>query len=310
MYNWILENNAMIQTVLSFLSLIATVAVSVMIYLLQRRHEKEVEKFQEDLRKKELENQANKFLIDNEAEREYLPWCVLASNLHRQEKHTRKIYTNFCRCSDELQNEILKMANFAFHIIPNKKWVNKALENLHSDIEKHKLGRDILYDGGKYFRRGFENYREKRWESIEFLDAFDPIEIRLNRQSFFQKEKLNLGEYMEEYFYFLYSEYRPPLYQKNPPPPIDYMCQVIDFEAAPEDVVCAWVMELVENIAIIIHNSPYTSKKTSEIELDFTDAQAETYEDKYYEALQMLYNTYYFEESEVVPKKKRRLFKQ
>ncbi len=309
MYNWILENNAMIQTVLSFLSLITTGVVSFMIYWLQRQHEKEVEKIQEDLRKKELENQANVFLIDNEDERDYLPWCVLASNLHRHDKHTRKIYKNFCRCSDELQNEILKMANFSFRTIPNAEWVNTAFDNLRADIEKHKLGRDVLYDGAKYFHRGFDNYQDHEWPNIEFVKVFEPIAMRMNRASFFQKEKLDLSEYIVEYFDFLYSEYRPLLHTNNPLPPIDYMCQVMNFGSAPEDVVCAWVMELVEDLAIILHNSPYTKKKTLGIELDSTDAQVETYEDKYYEALQMLYNTYYFSEPKVEPKKNRRLFK-
>lgn len=289
---------------LSFLSLIATVVVSFMIYWLQRHHEKEVEKMQENQRRKELENQANAFLIDNEAERDYLPWCVLASNLHRHEKHTREIYSNFCRCSDELQNEILKIANFSFHTIPHTEWVAMALDCLRLDVDRHKLGRDILYEGAKYFHRGFRNYGNEQWIDIGNGDFFDPIAARINLSSFFKKERLDLSEYIEEYFNFLYSEYRPELINNNPLPPIDYMCQVMNFEHSDESVVCAWVMELVEDIAIIVHNREYTSGTESEIQLDYTDATVETYEDKYYEALQALFNTYYTSEPNNISKKK------
>ena len=96
-----------IQIIIGILSLIATVGVSFAIYWLQSRHEKEMEDLAKEKEKKLLKEEADKFLIDNESERDYLPLCVFASNLHRHEKHTRKIYTNFCRCRTELQNKIL-----------------------------------------------------------------------------------------------------------------------------------------------------------------------------------------------------------
>ena len=51
-------------------------------------------------------------------------------------------------------------------------------------------------------------------------------------------------------------------------------------------------MELVENIATIINNK-FGEDVDCQFFLEYTDAQAETYEDKYYETVQALYNAYY-----------------
>ena len=60
-----------IQIVIGILSLVATIAVSFLIYWLQTRHEKEIQKLQEEKEQKELEMQARLFLIDNALERDY-----------------------------------------------------------------------------------------------------------------------------------------------------------------------------------------------------------------------------------------------
>ena len=153
-----------IQIILGILSLIATVGVSFAIYWLQSRHEKQLERIAKENAEKQLKEEADRFLIDNEAERDYLPLCVFASNLHRHERHTRKIYTNFCRCSNDLQNKILEVAEFKCRTIEGNGWLNKAIEKLEVDIKKYNLGRDYLYDGAKYFHRCFERYREEKWE--------------------------------------------------------------------------------------------------------------------------------------------------
>ena len=77
-----------IQIVIGILSLVATIAVSFLIYWLQTRHEKEIQKLQDEKEQKELETKARLFLIDNEPER-ILPWCV-AANVHPLERHFQK----------------------------------------------------------------------------------------------------------------------------------------------------------------------------------------------------------------------------
>ena len=58
-----------IQIVIGVLSLIITVAI----YKRQRRHEKEQ-------RKREISEKAQRFMMDNNSELAYLPWCVVALN--------------------------------------------------------------------------------------------------------------------------------------------------------------------------------------------------------------------------------------
>ena len=133
-----------IQIVIGVLSLLATIAVSFAIYWLQMHHEKELQRLEKKQKQKELEEKANLFLMDNESERDYLPWCVLAANLHRLEKHTRVIYTAFCRCPEELRDEILKQAGFEIVSMKDKDWVYDCIEKLKADIKKYNLGRDYL----------------------------------------------------------------------------------------------------------------------------------------------------------------------
>lgn len=52
-----------------------------------------------------------------------------------------------------------------------------------------------------------------------------------------------------------------------------------------------WMMDLMQNIAIILYNR--NGEKIDAEILEYTDAQIETYEDKYYATLQAIYNTYY-----------------
>ena len=52
-----------IQIVIGILSLVATIAVSFLIYWLQTRHEKEIQKLQDEKEQKELETKARLFLM-------------------------------------------------------------------------------------------------------------------------------------------------------------------------------------------------------------------------------------------------------
>lgn len=83
-----------IQIIIGVLSLVATIAVSFLIYWLQSRHEKEIQKLQCEKERIALQEKARLFLIDNQEERDYLPWCIIAANLYPLEKHTRKIIRN------------------------------------------------------------------------------------------------------------------------------------------------------------------------------------------------------------------------
>ena len=275
-----------IQIIIGVLSLVATIAVSFLIYWLQTRHEREIEKIEAKREQKELEEKAHVFLSENNAERDYLPLCVMASNLNRHDAHTRQIYTNFCRCPVELQNEILRQAEFDMTVPSDTEWVDCRMDCLIDDIEKNKLGRNYLYDGAKYFHRGYEYYREETWEELRYRKDFHRIATEI---TFYPKGDQSLLDYIDEYFRFLYSENKPLLYNPNPIPPLDYMWNTFNLGSTEEKEVCRWMMEAVSDILIICHNRKNGRGKIHEIA---TDAAIETFEDKYYDTLLWLYYTY------------------
>lgn len=293
-----------IQIIIGILSLVATIAVSFSIYWLQACHEKEMQRIVKLQEHKELEEKAKLFLIDNEAERNYLPWCVIAANIHRLDKHTRKIYNAFCRCPEELRNEILKQAGFEMESIKGQTWVNDCIEVLEKDIQKYNLGRDYLYDGAKCFHRSYERYRNLEWSGTPRV--FEPICKDNHFRISYGMDKLDIESYIDEYFYYFIDK-RIDLQESEPIPPIDYVWYSQNLANIDEKTVCMWMMELIQNIAIIIYNRGGGEKINGEV-LEYTDAQVETYEDKYYATLQALYNAYYIKpmnEKKVSCKKKK-----
>ena len=279
-----------IQIIIGILSLIATVGVSFAIYWLQSRHEKEVERLAKENEEKLLREEADKFLIDNESERDYLPLCVFASNLHRHEKHTRKIYTNFCRCRTELQNKILEVAEFKCRTIEGTDWLNKAIEKLKADIEKYNLGRDYLYEGAKYFHRGFQRYREKEWD-YSYKLLFKPIVENKRWKAFMGTDLISISSYVDDYFYYCIEKHDADKVKGDPLPPLDYLWDSQNLASIEESEVCGWIMEIVDAITVIIHNK--TIERDNDLYFDdLTDEEAETFEDKYYETVRALYYTY------------------
>lgn len=279
-----------IQIIIGILSLMATVGVSFAIYWLQSRHEKEMERLAKENEEKLLREEADKFLIDNESERDYLPLCVFASNLHRHEKHTRKIYTNFCRCRTELQNKILEVAEFKCRTIDGVDWLDKAIDKLKDDIQKYNLGRDCLYDGAKYFHRGFKRYREREWD-YSFKQVFKPIVEHRLTKTLTGTDLIFISSYVDDYFYYCVEKHDTEKIQENPMPPIDYLWESQNLGMAEELEVCGWMMEIIDAITVIIHNK--TIDRDGDLfHEDLTDEQPETFEDKYYETVRVLYYTY------------------
>lgn len=279
-----------IQIIIGILSLIATVGVSFAIYWLQSRHEKEMEDLAKENSEKLLREEADKFLIDNESERDYLPLCVFASNLHRHEKHTRKIYTNFCRCCTELQNKILEVAEFKCRTIDGVDWLDEGIDKLKEDIQKYKLGRDYLYDGAKYFHRSFERYRQKKWDYSR-KRLFKPIVENEMMKTLLGSDLISISSYVDDYFYYCIEHRGKEKIKGNPLLPIDYLWDSQNLASIEESKVCGWMMEIIDAITVIIHNK--TIDRDGDLfHEDLTDEQPETFEDKYYETVRALYYTY------------------
>lgn len=278
-----------ISLVLSFISLVVSTILTIIIFKYQKRQDKNLSELEKVINHKEILEKAKLFMIDNADEMTYLPFCIFAANLHPLKKHRRKIYTEFCRCSSEVQKEILLLNNIEIDLSGNN-WLDKAISYLSDNIKKHGLGRNILYDNGKYFHRSIDIYRDYEWQHNNSEYVFPiigrDIGLRLN-------QSLNLIGYVDEYMHFKYSEYRPHIINPNPTPPIDLVWDMMNLEAISEHEVCAWTMEIIYSIAQIISSSRYTADQKLDILIPETDADIETFEDKYYQTVQTLYNTYY-----------------
>ena len=90
------------------MNFLATSALTIAIYGLQRSHEKEREQMEVEAQKKAVAEAARVFLIDNEDEIEYLPLSAIAKTLKLKRKHHRAITTKFLRCSEEVQKELIE----------------------------------------------------------------------------------------------------------------------------------------------------------------------------------------------------------
>lgn len=283
-----------VQIIIGALSLIATVAVSFLIYWLQHRHELEIERAEQKKQDEILEQEAHQFLIQNEAEREYLPWCIIATNLHRHEKHNRKIYTNFCACSDKLQKKILELAEFTLTPIEGTRWVDDSFKMLEECIKKFNLGQQpFLYDGAKYFHRAFDYYKELNFDELA-SDGFQTIYKQSPIVAFLNEhiDGVRLSNYVEQYFDYILERSHRDLENDNPIPPVDYVWNSRGLGYAKEEEVCFWVMLLVHNIVVNLHNRFFDCYFESEIHSNSTGAYAETYEDYYYNTLFWMYFTF------------------
>ena len=266
------------------LSLIATVVLTVAIYWLQRSHEKEREQMEVEAQKKAVAEAARVFLIDNDDEIEYLPLSAIAKSLNLKRKHHRAITTKFLRCSEEVQKEILKQANFQ-PIEVSQKQVSVALKRLKDDIKAHGFGQDILYDGAKYFHRAMEYYANDK------IDTVNPyIFENIRRTHFYQGDSLKLlkdTSYNGTLYGYMYDYLHSADLGKSKwllQPPIDMAQERCDLGGCPEETMTFWTMRIVIDCCRVFSES--------EEDFIFDEDLIETQEDMYYYAVMALYSTY------------------
>ena len=267
--------------VVDVLSLIATVVLTVAIYWLQRSHEKEREQMEVEAQKKAVAEAARVFLIDNEDEIEYLPLSAIAKSLNLKRKHHRAITTKFLRCSEEVQKEILKQANFQL-IEVSKEQVSAALKRLKDDIKACGFGRDTLYDGAKYFHRAMERYSGEKIETVNPYRFEDFVNTRLyedDAHRLLKNTQFNrtLYDYMYDYRHSGRTNW---LIQK----PMDMVWEQCNLGECPEEIMTFWTMRVVIDCCRVFAES--------EEDFVFDEDLIETQEDMYYYAVMALYSTY------------------
>lgn len=289
-----------IQIMLSSLSLIATVAVSFVIYWLQSRHEKEMQQIEERKEKEKLESEANRFLIDNNEERGYLPFCILASNLYRNQKHSRKIYTDYCRASNTLQTEILRQAGLPILKINGVGWVEECFDKFREDLEKYKLvseGNDFLHDNAKYFHYGYEYFKDCKVPDMFNDRLYDGLYKPSSRLLLLIKDnKLTFSQYVSEYLDYIEGKIpKDKLTIKNPISPVDYFVQeeCLRSSVSCSDEECSfYVMYYVDCVVLNLSGRYYEYVQNDNAYELITDATWEYFEDVYYCTLLELFLTY------------------
>lgn len=266
--------------IIGILSLLATIAISFVIYFLEKKNNKMREEY-------EIKEQARKFIIDNADERDYLHWATIASGCFPQNKHKRKIYNNFTLLNDEVKNEVLKQANLDIELINGFDWVDDRINLLRKCIKQMGVGDDLLYDGAKYFHRlydykdeDYEKYRSSFYNHELYDDVFG-FERIIQRT----KGKVSFSRYYDDYLYCKYKDETK--FKKEFVKPLDYMLYVENIRSCEEDYACFWIGHLVElSIGFSIQYCNISEKDHVQ-----TDASIDTFEDRYFE---ILYELYYF----------------
>lgn len=147
----------------------------------------------------------------------------------------------------------------------------------------------FFHDGGKYLTRAYD-YKNKSIKLLENIkyehDRYNNY-FHINRK--FQKHngKLTYEQYLEDYLYCKFD--KPDLMPKDTeiPLPNDYLISVENLRECDENYLCYWIMIMVENvISFAIRYLQYKENEHTE-----TDAQVETFKDKYFS---VLYKLYYF----------------
>ena len=266
--------------VISILSLIATIAISFVIYFLERHNQKVA-------KEKEVEKKAKRFISDNADELDYLHWATIAAGCYPQNRHVRKIYNNFAVLDDETKQEVLKQRGLNCKLFNDYSWIPQKINMIQNAIRDLEIGKDFLYGGGKYFTRSYyyksksvEALEKMRYENCKYNDYFHLRKLFLNNQ-----EKLTYEQYLEDYLYCKFDKQNLMPKDIEIQLPNDYLISVENLRDCAEDYLCYWMMIMIENvICFAIRYLQYKDDEHAE-----TDAKVETYEDKYFSVLYELY---------------------
>lgn len=271
-----------VNLIINILSLLATVAISFVIYFLENRDLK-------SRKEHEIHEQAKRFIIENAEERGYLPWAVVASGCFPQNHHSRKIYNEFTLLDDEVKEEVLRQAGLHVPLIDGFDWVNGKIEALEESSSKLGLGDAFLYEGVKYFHRLYDDKEREYGDSLfgywdeNYKDVFGFDRFGLYKR----KGYVPFTRYVDDYLYCKFE--KPEKFSDEWQKPFDYLLATEQIcETSDEGAVCFWVSHIVEEL--ICYSIKYLGFK--EKDHPETDSQAETFEDRYF---QILYDLFFID---------------
>lgn len=258
------------QIVLSALNVIATILIALIIYWLQKRHEKEIERLNRKQYEEKVELVARSFVFNNNNELGYLPLCIISSNMNKSVCHKRKIYNNFNLCNEGIQKEILRQTLFLEEIIDANNWLPIALKNLLYYINKNNIWNNTTYINEDFFYKFFANYKNVKIDSnVASLEN----EIMI---------------YLEKYIFDNNAD-------QNYIPVDEKFLNIADYSDALEATNAINIIYLIKYITVIAHNIKFPPIISSFQNSDYPMC-LETFEDLYYEILYWLYYTFYKEQ--------------
>ena len=276
--------------IISGATLIATIAISIVLYCLNNNHREKEER----LRNEQL---AKAFIIDNNDISNYIPLCIVASELNRHKKHHRALFNEFNKLSDEVQKEVMKQCNYEIDLIKGTEWVSKSINYVNKFLNDNNLGNDsnnYLYDDGKYIHYAIRNYPEKEYDDRRYSKKYqNPFP---SKRVGFEGDNpveylIDFDTYCDDYMFLVIRSIRKDFIiyksEKIAPKPIKYLEAVENLlsGSTTDEDVCYWVLDFVNFFSIYIINTMSSGYPNDYM----SDAEIKTFEDKYYEVMLSLY---------------------
>lgn len=282
-YNWLVQHTGILGLAIDFTALIVTIVLTIGIYQLERRHQKDREAAEKRAQELAVAEAAKVFLIDNDEDLEYLPLAEIAAKLKLRRKHHRNLITRYLRCNEQQKQEILRQANIP-DIQISMDQVYRALEKLQKDLDKYHFGKNILYDGAKYLHRAFE-----RWREVSVNDVTPCIFENLKTDKYYIQPskiskcffayKVTLFNYIFDYL----NAEKLGIDKSEVMPPINMVFEQCNLGFCDEPTMTFWTMRIIIDACCAIHGFP---DKLCDQDL------LQTQEDMYYYTLATLCLTY------------------
>ena len=160
-----------ISIICAVVALIATIIIAI----LQRCQSKHIENFEkrqderdEQRHQEKVKAQAVSFVSKHYKNRGLIPLCAIAAMYNDLFYYNREMYREFCCCTKEVQNKVLKYCDLDLKVNEDDIYW-KCLSAVISVIERHfPDDKCIFYDGGKYLERSLKYYAK---ESIPHQDV-------------------------------------------------------------------------------------------------------------------------------------------
>ncbi|NLL04183.1 MAG: hypothetical protein GX269_07830 [Clostridiales bacterium] len=253
---------------------VLAIAVTVFFYILQEKKANKKLKI-------EAETAARKFIQDNSDERDFIQWATIAAGCFKQEKHIRKIYNEFTVLPLEIKVEVLSQLDIDVRIIDSDEWIDEKMKLMVEAISALGLGTNFLYDNAKYFHRAYK-YKETLLSNYNIGYDFPDV-FKVRKLKMLSKNNLSFEQYIDDFVYCKYKALDK--MPANVVPPVDALIAVYNLRSADEEIVTFWMMQLVENVI------PHAIRELGYLSEDhlLTDAQATTFEDKYFSILYALF---------------------